>query len=241
MAENPRIEVLSFANYPQWRQRFEALLVLKSLSAAIEGTGTPDQHKAALAYMRLHVNDEILLLLNGMDNAKHAWDMLAERERVGSVAREMQLRGELSRLQLQPTESIDQYEGRARLIQRSLQAAGVKVSDSELAQYILNGLTPAYSSVTAVLVETAAALDKQLDLAGKVLPALKRRFAQLETEQAREVTGGNTATAFFAGSKHGVICWYCNKPGHVKAQCKQRQRDAGKGNERSLLATVPAL
>ena len=240
MAELVKFEPLNHGNYPQWRQRFEALLVLKRLADVIEGTGTPAQHQEALAYMRLHVSDEILLLLDGMVDAKRALDMLAERERVGSVAKEMQLRGELSKLQLQPTESIDEYEGRGRLIQRRLQAAGVKVPDSELAQYMLNGLTPAYSSVTAVLVETAAALDKQLDLVGKVLPALKRRFVQLETEVAREQQGV-TATALMAhGAKRTMVCWYCNKPGHVKAQCKQRMRDNA-GNERNLLATVTAL
>jgi hypothetical protein len=244
MAEHVKFEALTHGNYPQWRQRFEALLVLKKLSAAIEGSGTPAQHKEALAYMRLHVSDEILLLLDGMDDAKSAWDMLAERERVGSVAKEMQLRGELSKLQLQPTESIDQYEGRARLIQRSLQAAGVKVPDSELAQYLLNGLTPTYSSVTAVLVETAAALDKQLDLVGKVLPALKRRYAQLEVEAEREggQQGMMTAKAFMmGGGKRTLVCWYCNQSGHTKAECRKRKKDMGNGNVRSLLATVHAL
>ena len=244
MADHIKFEQLNHGNYMQWKQRFEALLVLKKLSAAIEGNGTPTQHKEALAYMRLHVNDDILLLLVGVEDAKAAWELLAQREKVGSVAREMQLRAELTKLQLQHNESIDSYEARARMLQRGLMAAGVKVLDPELAQYILAGLPTAYMPVYSVLVETAAALDVQLDLTGKVLPALKRRYVQLQLEMEREGAGqGSAATALMAhgGGQRTVTCWYCNKPGHVKAQCKQRQRDAGKGNERSLLATVAAL
>jgi hypothetical protein len=240
MGDNLRIEALTFNNYPQWKQRFESVLVLKKLSAAIEGNGTPSEHKEALALMRLCVSDSILLLLDGMTDAKLAWDKLEQRARVGSVAKEMQLRGELSNLRLQPTESIDQYEERTRIIQRSLAAAGVKILDHELAQYMLSGVPPAYRSVTTVLVESATALGVALDLDNKVVPALKRQFLQLETEVEREgEQQGGKVTAFMmhGGGQRTVICWYCNKPGHVKADCNQRKRDAGK-NVRAMSLTA---
>lgn len=231
MAEmhNPDFEKLGLENYPLWSMRMEALLTLKGLLVAVKGEGTitAKQDAEALAWLKMKVTDDILPLLASVTSAKKAWKMLQEVNDTANLAKVMALLKDLSDLELQPGEMIIKYVNRAHALQRALMSAGEDyVTDSKLAMHVLNGLPASYRSVVTVLVD-GVGKDAQLDLKGKVMPALQRYEQELAREHARERGAETSATALVAKSgqrkKHEKKCWNCGEVGHYRVDCKKRE------------------
>ena len=66
--------------------------------------------------------------------------------------------------------------------------------------------------------------EKVLDVVAKVEKSNLRQI------QKSSGAGGVSKNRSYLSSRPPRRCFYCNKPGHIKAQCLQRKRDFGESN-----------
>ena len=133
----------------------------------------------------------------------------------------LQLRKELTSLEMWPTEGVTKYIARARDIREQLTAAGHAVADADVVLAVLAGLPEQYSTLVTVL-ETADKPPSLEDVLSKIM-LVEQRITQTE-----EAAGVN---AFFTpdGNNNERTCYHCGKKGHIKRECRKMQRDKALG------------
>ena len=239
MAEDKLVvEHLDVDNYATWSVRMKALLMVKGLWKAVTGVDI-DENKIekAQAQIALHVKSHHLIRVMESPDAKAAWEMLKEAYEGKGNARKLALRQELSKLNMSPAEPVAVYIGRAKDIQTKLRQVGHEVADQDLAFSVMAGLPPAYNMISTVLMNAERELSLD-DMLPKLLqsemmmqPERHSEAALSATRQPGKRPGGQRPN----GKKEMRKCFYCDKTGHVKAECfkwkreQEAQRASGRG------------
>ena len=202
----------------------------------------------------LHVRDHHLAALNACSSAKQAWDTLERTYMAKSNARKLQLRMELSNLKMASGEPLAKYVARARQLRDDLAATGHIIPASDLVWSVLGGLPREYSTVVSVI--EASSGEPELDAVMHILLRAEQRAgkhdsgsesAALASMQRRSSnafrrgsgTGSGNRSGFGGRSQQGDrgsreargdetrTCYLCGEPGHLKANCPKRTKDAG--------------
>ena len=147
------------------------------------------------------------------------------------TARRPLLMRELATLAKLPSETLPEYVGRAAGLRDQLLAAGRDVSDQELTLYVLAGLSDEYRIIVTVLGvrperNMADLLPTLLLEEARILRCAAK--AQGAQEGRSSYSGGHPPRA--AGQARprrslGVVCYYCNEPGHFKSECPKLRAD----------------
>lgn len=218
--QTPTFAPLDVDNYATWSIRMRALLVQRGLWAAVvptQGVLTqPGDDAKAHAAILLNVKDHHLEALVGCNSAKTAWDLLAGTYQAKNNARKMQLRKELSSLNMLTGEPMTKYVARAKSISAALATCGMPVPSTELVWSVLAGLPECYQMMATVLEMSDAELD--ID---NVLPKL------LAVEQRQAPAREDVGVAFSAGgaSHRGQRgCWECGALDHKKKDCPNKNK-----------------
>ena len=206
-----QIDKLETHNWGIWRRRFKALLLSKRLSGVIDGTDkNKNNSEQVLGLIQLFLSDSYLALADEVDTAKGLWDKLEATFTAQNTARRLSLRQELNNLKMGRREPIAEYVTRARELATSLEAVGHKPEDSEVTLSVLAGLPQEYS----VLVTIVGTL-RQTQTLDETLPSLLQMEQQISAEQG-PLEALDYVPIYGAGVK---TCYYCKKPGHIKAEC----------------------
>jgi hypothetical protein len=235
------VEKLDVDNYAVWSVKVRAVLITKDLWAAVSGKPDdvrPEQSEKALAQIQLLVADHHLATLSKAKTAKEAWETLEAVYQAKSMARRLQLKRELNSLRKEPNEPLTKYVSRATDLRDQLLAAGHTVDDQEVVMCILAGLPGEYDTVVTVLELNEDKLEVDEVLA-KLLQAEQRLGHGEKNDNRAYFTGKPIKQKIRAGSGGTATgtnkeCWYCGKPGHLKADCRKKKRDEqrGGGNQR---------
>jgi hypothetical protein len=204
---------LDVYNYSVWSLRMGAMLVMKDLWSAIDGTSkdTGKDLKAKAAIM-LNVKDHHLATLAECTSAKEAWEKLATLYKAKTNARRLQLRQEMNALKLEPSEPLSKYLSRAKGIYTDLKAAGdEKMTENEVAWSLLAGLPKEYETICTIIMADDS--DLELDKVLAKLAAVEKRVAAETNVTALYARGGG------GGKKSPPECWHCHETGHIKAHC----------------------
>ena len=127
------------------------------------------------------------------------------------------LRQQLANLQKLPEESVTVYLARARSIMTDLKSIGSSIQEAEVALAVLSGLPTEYGVVVEVLqYSDSLSFDVMLP---KLLHAEQLAKEKFEKEKVMSIK------VFGAQARPTRKCFYCGRPGHVKAQCKRRHED----------------
>ena len=245
-AEGYTIPALDTENYALWSIKMASLLRLKDCYAAVTdpGTATAVQKDKALSLLSLNVTDHVLLTVcSGIATADALWIRLKEHFQSSAVAQQINLRSQYSNLRKLGSETMLQYFARTKVLVSKLNAAGVVVSDNDVAVQFLVGLPTEYDTVSTVMQLKAKEL-KLDDLYHELLP-FEQKFTTQQEVQAMVTTqtSGKALAygpAFGSGSgaqKSERVCYYCQKPGHIKKHCRKRKADLAKKTP----ASVPAV
>lgn len=244
--EMVKIEPLDVDNYPTWSAQMQFLLISEGLWDVTQEAGDDDnddfkkKSKKAWARIGLHVKKHHIQTVLDNPTAKSLWDTLEATYKAKSIARKIALKRQLNTLSKQADEPITKYAARAKTIWSDLVAAGTQTPESELTLSILAGL-PAEYEIVATVLETRT---EELTLE-EVLPHLlsveQRHHKDGTTVPVYAVREGRGAPSRqpknrSAFPSKGVICFYCNKPGHIKAECRKRIRDEQKSGTRQAVA-----
>lgn len=209
-----------------------------ALAAELDARALETDQKA-LALIMLNVKDHLLTALAGHTTAKSVWDALEQTYLAKTLARKLQLRRELAKLQLSPSESVSQYLDRARTLLTECRAAHLDMKEEDIVQALLAGLPSEYDATVAIM----DGADRQLtltELLPKLLAVEQRTRRNDETayftrqwpgRKPTHAAGGkqpfqDRGQAGNTGGQHSnKTCYYCGKKGHIKAECRKRARD----------------
>lgn len=237
--EDKFVEMLDIHNYGSWSTRLKWLLLSKDLWRLVEAPAKDEdkeKDQKALAIIGLHTKDHHHSTLEPCTTAKEAWDTLADIFKKQGVARQLQLRKQLTNLTKAAAEPITQYVGRAQDIRQQLAATGYTVKDDEVVLSILGGLPPAYEVITTVLETASDKVPTVGDVLAKLL-LVEQRIVAATTEkdkafytrdapkQQRRQSSQGQRQHDSKPRKEQRECHYCHKPGHLRANCFKRQRD----------------
>lgn len=248
---------LNTGNYSEWAIRMEALLIRKDLWDVVEpeeetteGETEEDQGEEAeeaednrsrkdmakaRALMIEYAEKSQLVYMTERDPRK-IWTKLKGVHQSRGLATEMGYRRRLSTLKKTSGQTMEAWIGSIIGIQWELGEIGVSITDKEVILALTNGLGSEYESFVVSLDATPVD-DMTLDFV----------IQRLLNEESRRVsTGitGSTETALRATPAAPRVCWFCEEPGHIKANCEvyqswKEKKDAEKAEkapEKSLLA-----
>jgi hypothetical protein len=221
------IEKLTGDNYATWSTDMKWLLIMKGVWNAIDDHENVDEadDMKAMALIGLNVEKHLKTSVDASDTAREAWDKLENAYKAKSNARKLQLKRELTSIELKPKESITMYIARAKELRDQLLAAGYEASDEEVALSALAGLPDSYASIVDTLQATSTALDID-DIMPKLLVVEQR----VKEHYDREL---ETVKAYL------VTCYRCGKKGHIKRNCPDNRKKGSRTHSEWSERTVP--
>jgi len=190
-------------------------------------------NEAAFATIQMSVKPVHLNTVTSVDTAKEAWDALKVMFEVRDNAQLLRLMDEMSSLKKGDDESIIKFASRAKMIRDELTMLGNPVDDNTLALRVLSGLPSEYGMPRTVLENKDVKLV-MLDVTAKLLQVEQRNIAGGSSKPA----GGVKSQAFAVAApkkpfdKKSVVCYYCDKKGHMKRDCYKRKADDAKGKNK---------
>ena len=220
----------------------KAVLVLQKCWDVIGGPESDvvdaSADKKAKAWLTLNVQDEHVEAVESAGSAREAWAALEKTFKGKSTARKLEASRLLSVLEMEPTEEITEYVGRAKALRTDLLSAGCEVSEEQVVYQVLIGLPSEYDIAVRLLEDKQ---DLKLD---DVLAKLLREEARLKRD-AGQAQGGygrmNIERAMTAvprrsalqsgfgfGFSRGRTCWHCNEPGHFRHECPKLKANAAR-------------
>lgn len=148
-------------------------------------------------------------------------------------ARRLQLKGELTAFHKESEESLVKYIA-GKHLSAQLKAAGSDLKEDELCLSILNGLPGNFDTLATVLTTS----DKELtleDLMGKLL--VYESLSSQPSSDNKAYVARPSPTSFKSHGKGASKqktkdtrkCHHCGKPGHLKKDCWQLQREEQQG------------
>jgi len=187
-------------------------------------------NEAALATIQMSVKPVHLNTVTSVDTAKEAWDALKVMFEARDNAQPLRLMDELSSLKKGGDEDIIKFASRAKMLRDELAMFGNPVDDNTLALRVLAGL-PAENGMLRTGLENKHTKLVMSDETAKLLQ-VEQRSISVGTSKP---SGSVKSQAFAAAApkkpfdKKSVVCFYCNKKGHMQRDCHKKKADEAKG------------
>jgi len=187
-------------------------------------------NEAALATIQMSVKPVPLNTVTSVDTAKEAWDAPKVLFEARDNAQLLRLMEELSSLKKGGDENIIKFASRAKMLRDELAMLGNPVYDNTLALRVLAGLPAEYGMLRTVLESKDTKLVMS-DATAKLLQVEQRSISV----GASKPSGSVKSQAFAAAApkkpfyKKSVVCFFCNKKGHMQRDCYKKKADEAKG------------
>jgi len=186
-------------------------------------------NEAVLATIQMSVKPVHLNTVTSVDTAKEVWDALKVMIEARDNAQLLRLMDELTSLKKDDDENIIEFASRAKMMQDELAMLGNPVDDNTLALRVLSGLPSEYGMLRTVLENEDVKLVMS-DVTAKLLQVEQRKIAGGLSKPAC----GVKSQAFTVAApkkpfdKKSVVCYYCDKKGHMKRDCDKWKADEAK-------------
>lgn len=234
------IKALNSDNYGIWAKKMKLLLSLRGCWQAISDpeNASQAQKDKAMSILALNMEDDMLIAFGDSADAASLWASIEHNFRSINVAQQVILKRELNNLHKQPNESLLQYFTRAKELQTKLISAGATVNAADISLQVLLGLPKEYDTVSTV-IQASSEMPTGNALYSKLLP-FEQRMTHEDNDTHALLTktthkGGPARVGGAGAASHkDVVCFYCNKKGHIKADCRKRKADLAKTNGRQV-------
>ena len=174
-------------------------------------------------------------------HTKEAWDALKVMFETRDNAQLLRLMDELSSVKKGGDETIIEFSSRAKLIWDKLAVLGNPLDDITPALRVLAGHLAEYGTFRTVL-ETNDTKLVMSDMTARLLEVECRNISF----GASKPSGNVKSQAFVAAApkkpfdKKSVVCFSCNKKGHMQRDCCMKKADEVKGKESPAVVVVKA-
>jgi len=188
--------------------------------------------ESALATIQMSVKQVHLHSVTAVSTAKDAWEAIKDIFEARDNARLLQLMHELSNFKKNGDESIIKYTSRAKGLRQELAMLGNHADENTLVLQILSGIPAEYDMIKTVL-ENMDGKRNLADVSAKLLTVEQRASRGLSLSST-----GVKSQAFAASvtkkpwDKKSVLCYYCERKGHMKRDCLKKQAEDAKGNKK---------
>uniref|UniRef100_A0A2M4CV35 Putative pol polyprotein n=1 Tax=Anopheles darlingi TaxID=43151 RepID=A0A2M4CV35_ANODA len=223
---------LSNDNYASWSFKVQMLLQREDVWHAVEGnkpetvtTAWTKANTKAKAIIGLHIEDDQITLIRDCEDAKSAWEAL---KKFHDNVSEVYLLKKLTSLTLAEGQSMEQHLSTfSELIQR-IGASGESIPRKWQVAMLLCSLPPSYDPLTTAIELTNINELTVESVKSKLLAEAekrKERAGNIESENEKAMR----SEVFHRNKKPaGVVCYNCNKPGHLKRNCRLLRNDEAK-------------
>ena len=191
-------------------------------------------NEAPLATIQISVKTVHLSTVKSFDTAKEAWDALSVMSDVRDNAELLRLMEELSGQKKGDNDNIMKLPSRANVILEELAMLGNLVDDNKLALRVFSGL-PSENGMLRTVLENKEVKLVMLYVTATLVQIEQRNIAGSSSKAA----GGVKLEAFTVAApkqpfdKKSVVCYFCEKKGHMKLDCYKRKAGEVKGKKTS--------
>lgn len=265
------IPLLNGGNYVFWKTKVRAILIRDDLwdivsepkPVQVNDAWTKRNNKA-MAYITLSVEDNQLIHFAHFDNAFDVWQALSRKYERSTFGSRLYLRRKLYGIHYRSGPMCKHIDLIMEVV-GLLRGSGKPLEDEEIVAVLLVSLPESYAGlVTALEGRDEADLTVEY-VTGKMLDEYQRRIENGESnENNSEVALQSAVVAHNKGSNNHRIssnkgekgerngqrdnketrtCFFCSKPGHVKADCfsfkkSQQQKNTNSEQGKSSAAKV---
>jgi hypothetical protein len=243
-------ELSGSADYKQWTFCMKMLLKYEKVWDHVNGAILPETQLyklekdiSALSLIGLAIQPSLHYLIEDVDVAKEAWDILEKFLPQGTQGR-CSLLGKLTSIKQDNFKNVSDYVTEFVTTAQKLKGIGFEIADEITACLMINGLSETYEPLAMALNATLEKLTTDL---------VTNRLIGEEQRRMNRETSGN-ASALVTSSKYNngfkynqsnfyqeKECGYCYRQGHIKKNCfvrKSRSKEARKVERRSRSKTA---
>lgn len=259
------VPMLNGGNYIFWKTKLRAIFVrddlwnIVSVSKPEKADGDwQKKNNKAMAYITLSVEDSQLIHFAHLNDAFDAWQVLSKKYERSTFGSRLYLRRKLYGIKYRSGPMNSHIDSIMELV-GLLRGSGRPLENDEIVAVLLVSLPEAYSGlVTALEGRDEADLTVEY-VTGKMIDEYQRRVEAGESGNGNSEMALQSAVAGSSkvsrghqkGSNNGTkggktnkddkelrVCYFCHKPGHLKADCyrfkrSQQQRSAGTESAKS--------
>ena len=228
-------------NFGMWQLKMEAILVQDGCEIALDGVEKKpadltsekftDLDKKARSGIILNLSDEVLQEVAGETTAKGMWDKLKAMYMKKTVENRLYLKQKLYMLRMTEGTSILSHLDKFDSLILDLKNVDVKITDEDQAILLLCSLPQCFKYFRDTMIYKKESISYNT-----IKSALKSK-EQIDRDITGETSGSQAEGLFVRGryenrdfdkgrskgrskSRHkNIICNYCKKKGHIKADC----------------------
>ena len=164
-----------------------------------------------MALIGLSVQDSQIVHIQGCTSGKDAWEKLSTLYENAGVANRLHLLNELMTSKMGDEQKVQEHIEHMRRVVGKLGTIGNAIDDGQYKLSLLRSLPNSYESLVVTLENLIDDLT---------IEDIHARIIREEARQSKNTDDGNTVIAEQRMlSAHGIVCHYCHKKGHKKAQC----------------------
>lgn len=160
------------------------------------------------------IHDSQLEYVKDKERAKAMFDSLAAVFERKSIAGQLLLRKQLLLMKMSDGESITEHFLKFDKLIRDLKAIGAKMEEMDVVYHLLLTLPKRFDTVVTT-IETMSTRDVTLDF-------VKSRLMDEDSKRNVGSSGKSSESHAMMTKNPDIICYKCEKPGHIKSQCNWR-------------------
>ena len=234
-------------NFSIWKFKMELLLDEAGVLILVEIPVTEEQkhsveylkgNRRAMMLLANNIEDSQMSYIRQTRYASDAWAQLTTVYPTAFLSHKLYLREQLRTVKQKEGETITSYVGRLKEIAVQLDAADATQPEQELLLILLGGALPKFKDCTTTLENYPGELTLE-----KVINALQAAELRLDLKDGTpdDTSGlpGNNKVLYAGSKKPGQqgkggwkaqgkemrACFYCQKPGHLKKDCRKMKAD----------------
>ncbi len=216
-------------NYSTWAVQCRMALLKEDLWSVVSTPEPPDpatataasvvqyqrRQEKALATIVLTINPSLLYLLPNPEDPAVVWQQLRDHFQKRTWSNKLHLRRQLNDLRLAEGGSLSDHIKQVTELFSGLAIVGDAVAEEDQVVTLLSSLPRSYDVLVTALEARVDALS---------MDELKERLHHEATKRDRSI-GGSGEVALAAK------CFYCDRPGHIKRDCRKRLADEQRRND----------
>lgn len=213
-------------NFGNWKYRLGILLDEKGLKKYIEEdladiltaadadqrSGIRKEEKKCISFLVQSIHDSQLEYVKDKERAKAMFDSLAAVFERKSIAGQLLLRKQLLMMKMNDGQSISEHFLKFDKHIRDLKAIGAKMEEMDVVCHLLLTMPKRFDTVVTT-IETMNTRDVTMDF-------VKSRLMDENSKRNVGSSGKSSESYAMNAKRPDIICFKCQKPGHIKSQCQ---------------------
>ena len=226
------------ANYDNWQWGIRLILEEHKVLNVVLGTESEPTAKApaevkeifgaknrrGLIILASNVDITLMSHIKPHKLAKDAWAELESVFASHALAHQLYLREKYRGLKQKDGETVQSFSTRLQEVAQELATSGAPVDQQEQVLKLLEGVLPIYAMVATALEVRGTTLSYADALTSLLHSELRRGVEEEAKDQAYLAKNGKKHFEKKGQKKNGPVCFYCQKPGHIKKDCYALKR-----------------